>query len=163
MPRNKCKLSMDNKKFMIKMDKGGVDFQANVKLAYTAKILNLNDKKRCCLVTTGFSLDDFNTQHAFETKNNTGSETESNSTSVMKCQWFHSAIMIYTLLRRPDLASKNSGVSKLHSTGTADTFLCISREVLNSDPEGAECIKAIDSQVEMVTLSDEVTVKETSH
>jgi hypothetical protein len=156
MPKKKDNFSADNKKFLIKLNRGGLDFYANVKLAYNAKALNLNDKKRCCLITNGFTLDDFNKKYVFEVKSDRQDEMK-DDTSMVKCQWFHSAIMIYTLLQRPDLAPDNSGVHALHSNGTADIFLDISREVLNSDPDGIKCVRIIDSQTEMC---DEVTVKE---
>lgn len=152
-----CDFSTEDFKFLVKLNKGSTNFNTNfnanfntnVKLAYNK--LNLNDKKRCCLIASGFTLDHFNTQHVFETR---GDEIN------VKYQWFHSAIAIYTLLSNPNSAPQKSFINAILSTGTEKIFINIARDVLNSDPDGVRYMKLLDTKTEIYLTDgkDEVQI-----
>jgi hypothetical protein len=136
MPKKeKTRLSAQDKRFLVRLNRGGKTFYENVKLGHKASGFTLNDKRRCCLIATAFKLEDFLTQQVFEVR---GEET------VFKPQWFHSAIMLYTFLSNPNLASTQCGVHVIIESGTSDIFLAIAKEVLHSDPDGVQCVNVLD-------------------
>lgn len=123
----------DNRKFLTKfqkIQKGSCeDFERY------CSTLDLEEKKKCCVIGNGRRLETLNDQYLFQV---TSSET------VIKRQWFHSAAAIYVLLTHPQLIEKDSWANSLMST--RNTFIKVARDVLNSDLDGIEYVKIMDSQ-----------------
>jgi len=150
MPQ-KQKLSAQDRRFLVRLNRGGKTFYDNVKLGHKANVFTLDDKKRCCLIATAFKLEDFTTQQMFEVR---GEET------VFKPQWFHSAIMLYMFLSQPNLASTQCGVHVIIETGMGDIFLAIAKEVLYSDADGVECVKVMDRESNKIEVNgDKVLIE----
>lgn len=131
--------------FLEKTKKGKKNFYLNIEAAHNEGSLNLSDKKRVCLVTNRFTLDHFKSQHRWV--------NESDET-VMKFQWFHSALSIYILLCTPTKI-ENSFINDVLNTKTKSTFIAIARDVLMSDPDGVKCIDRINSDEEIILIDDQ--------
>jgi hypothetical protein len=137
--------SRKNKSFLSKVDPTGRKFYTSVTAAYEHKLLNLNDKKRCCLIATSFTLADCDKQSRWLT---------SEEKTITKPQWFHSAFALYILLSRPGSAPKRSFIIPIIATDSREIFLKIAKDVLVSDSAGAECITAVDSGEALLAVDD---------
>ncbi len=137
------KLCKDDNVFMHKINKGHVNMRMNIQTAYNQGILNLNDKKRCCLIVNGFGLEQMKSQSQWKVEGDD---------HFMKFQWFHSAVAIYMLLNHFVDKPKKSFVDSIFSSKTDETFTEISREVLLSDPDGIKMVELIDSKVQAIVI-----------
>ncbi len=137
--------SRKNKSFLSKINTTGRNFYTSVSTAYEQKILNLNDKKRCCLIATNFTLADCDKQARWMT---------AEEKMITKPQWFHSAFSLYILLSRPGSASKDSFIVPIIASDSRETFLKIAKDVLVSNIAGTECIAAVDSGDLLLTIDD---------
>jgi len=118
----------------------------SIKVADDRGKLNLEDKKRCCLLANGFTLDSFTTKARW--KNIETDKIES------KYQWFHSAVAIYMLLTGFVKKPEQSCIDPILISKTETTFVKIAQEVILSDPSGLKVIETISNKVPSLIVDD---------
>jgi hypothetical protein len=120
--------------FMLKHKLTSSNLYSEISCLYEQGKFSLEDKKKCCLLLTGFNLDYFDIQSIWDEK------------GTMKHQYYHSAISIYILCNNPDSVPKDHHIHKIIELGFKDTFNKLSREVLLTDQNCIERMKIIDNK-----------------
>ena len=135
----------EDQKFLVKINQGSEALHTNILRAHKKGLLNLADKKRCCLLVWGCALADFDKRVRW---------TVTDDEIVMKHQWFHSALGIYIFISRPASVPKRSFIDSITSAKARKVIKNISRTVLACDSDGVECIRTIDSGAELALQDD---------